>query len=442
MTSLDEMPTFNLKAVVRETGLKPDTLRAWERRYGLPEPARTSGGHRLYSQRDIDILKWLIARQEEGLSISRAVDLWNQFVDEGKDPFVEMAGEGEEQAGLAPLEVGDTLTQLRQSWIEACLDFDEQRAEYTLAQTFALYPPETACLEVLQKGLAEIGDRWYAGDATAQQEHFASALAMRRLEALIAINPRPTRAGRILVGCPPAEEHTFSPLLLTLLLRRRGWDALYLGANVPLDRLESTIEGTEPNLVILTAQRLHTAATLLAMAERLRREEIPLAFGGRIFNVAPALRERIPGYFLGERLAKAPIKVEQLMTAPTFPLQVKELAPALVAALKEFRERQPLIEAYTWEHADNLDIPAVHLVRANTNLGEGIQAALALGDVALLGHDIDWVAGLLRNFDYEMAADVLQRYLHLYLDAALRHLGRRGAPIKEWLQQVVNAKGE
>jgi hypothetical protein len=41
-----------------------------------------------------------------------------------------------------------------------------------------------------------------------------------------------------------------------------------------------------------------------------------------------------------------------------------------------------------------------------------------------------------------MAADVLQRYLHLYLDAALRHLGRRGAPIKEWLQQVVNAKGE
>jgi DNA-binding transcriptional MerR regulator len=41
----DDAPTFNLKAVVRETGLKPDTIRAWERRYGLPHPKRTAGGH-------------------------------------------------------------------------------------------------------------------------------------------------------------------------------------------------------------------------------------------------------------------------------------------------------------------------------------------------------------------------------------------------------------
>ena len=47
--SLDEgqRATFNLKAVVQETGLKPDTLRAWERRYGLPQPDGTDGGHRL-----------------------------------------------------------------------------------------------------------------------------------------------------------------------------------------------------------------------------------------------------------------------------------------------------------------------------------------------------------------------------------------------------------
>ena len=75
----DDTPTFNLKAVVQDTGLKPDTLRAWERRYGLPTPERSQGKHRLYSQRDIDILKWLNARQEEGLTISRAVDLWRKL---------------------------------------------------------------------------------------------------------------------------------------------------------------------------------------------------------------------------------------------------------------------------------------------------------------------------------------------------------------------------
>ena len=48
---------FNLKAVVQQTGIKPDTLRAWERRYGLPTPERSSGGHRLYSQDDVDTYK-------------------------------------------------------------------------------------------------------------------------------------------------------------------------------------------------------------------------------------------------------------------------------------------------------------------------------------------------------------------------------------------------
>jgi len=81
-------PLFNLGAVVRQTGLKPDTVRAWERRYNLPTPQRSDGGHRLYSQRDVDTIRWLIARQREGLSISRAAELWRQIEAEGRDPLV------------------------------------------------------------------------------------------------------------------------------------------------------------------------------------------------------------------------------------------------------------------------------------------------------------------------------------------------------------------
>ena len=84
-------PTYNLKAVVRETGLKPDTLRAWERRYGVPAPQRTDSGHRLYSQHDIDTLKWLLLRQNEGMSISRAIELWRRMEGDGLDPL-EAAG--------------------------------------------------------------------------------------------------------------------------------------------------------------------------------------------------------------------------------------------------------------------------------------------------------------------------------------------------------------
>ncbi len=84
---LSTTPAFNLKVVLKETGLAADTLRAWERRYGLPMPQRTAGGHRLYSQRDIETIKWLMKRQAEGLSISRAVDLWNEQLASGTDPL-------------------------------------------------------------------------------------------------------------------------------------------------------------------------------------------------------------------------------------------------------------------------------------------------------------------------------------------------------------------
>ena len=60
---ISQTPAYNLKVVLKETGITADALRAWERRYGLPMPERTSGGHRLYSHYDIETVKWLIARQ-------------------------------------------------------------------------------------------------------------------------------------------------------------------------------------------------------------------------------------------------------------------------------------------------------------------------------------------------------------------------------------------
>ena len=72
----DQAHIYNLKAVIKEVGLSPARLRAWERRYDLLRPQRSAGGHRLYSRQEIEMLKWLAERQREGLSISRAMALW------------------------------------------------------------------------------------------------------------------------------------------------------------------------------------------------------------------------------------------------------------------------------------------------------------------------------------------------------------------------------
>src|SRR5215216_6226211 len=125
-------PAFNLKVVLNETGLAADTLRAWERRYGLPAPNRTAGGHRLYSQRDIETIKWLMKRQAEGLSISRAVDLWNEQIGSGTDPLAGLTQEGSISRLAAPIQYrapDTTLDTLREQWIAACMEFSESAAE-------------------------------------------------------------------------------------------------------------------------------------------------------------------------------------------------------------------------------------------------------------------------------------------------------------------------
>jgi len=427
-------PLFNLKAVVRQTGIKSDTLRAWERRYGLPLPRRSTGGHRLYSQHDIDTINWLSARQQEGLSIKRAVEQWRQIEADGHDPLEAVASFATTRtAATRPYSTGDTLEGMSRDWLDACLTYDEQKSTLILNQAFALYPPETVAVELLQRAAAQVGEGWYQGGVTVQQEHFCSALIVRRLEALVMAAPPPTRPGRILIACPPEEYHVIGPLLLTFLLRRRGWQVLYLGANVPTERLGTTVAAANPQLAILAAQRLRTAATLVEAAKVLQQEQVPLAYGGLIFNLVPALRQRVAGHFLGKALEAAPQMVESLMRAPHPVPAVEEPSAIYQSALDRFQERQPLIEANLTQSLSVDGLSHNHLTIANREIGQSIVAALALGDVHFLGSDMEWVRGLLKNF--QVPDEAMVAYLRDYQRIAAEHLGHEH-PVVEWLGEL------
>ena len=427
---------YNLKAVVQETGLKPDTLRAWERRYGIPSPYRTDGGHRLYSSEDIETLKWLVARQNEGMSISRAVTLWRQLEQEGKDPRLELPTVAEINPHLT---AGPNMQQFCANWVEACLEFDEMTAEQNLLQALTLFSPENVCLHILQKGIAKIGMWWYEGKASAQQEHFASALATRRLEALIVGTPPPTRLGRVVIGCAPEEEHTFPPLLLTLFLRRRGWDVLYLGANVPQQHLLRTIEATEPRLVIMTAQTLPAAANLYEISQMMGQEHGSFGYGGLIFSLIPSVQKRIRGYYLGNSLEQTPLVIEGLLQQNR-PMAIppRDKVDLLYQnALNHFLERRARIEATIWEESAQLAIPPQELAEINRNMAKNILAALTLRDLDLVRDNLDWVDGLLKTRGYQQDESFFPSYIRLYTRATEKNLDQPGTLIKAWFSDLV-----
>jgi DNA-binding transcriptional MerR regulator len=428
----DETPRFNIRAVVNETGLKADTIRAWERRYGLPKPARSAGGHRQYSARDIQTIKWLRARQEEGLTISNAVDLWNSVADSGQDPL--LAPEYVQPRVEKPALSGQSIDQLRAEWVRVCASFDELGAERVLDQAFAQFSVEAVCTEVLQAGMRQIGNGWYRGEITVQQEHLASEIAIRRMEALIAAAPPPMLPGNILVVAPPGEQHTFSLLLITLLLRRQGRAAIFLGANVPLPHLDSALEEVNPQLAVLSAQQLPTAARLLEAAELLNGHKVAVAFGGGIFNRLPEVRGRIPGHFLGETIAKAPPMVEALLSQRPGPRSAPKLGEEYRDALRAFEGDAVNIEARMYAVLGERGGFDGFLPTAISNTALYLHAALSLGELPAFGAEIDWIHGLLRR--KSIRRQVLGVFLAEYARAVREITGVAGRPVASYLSDL------
>ena len=438
-------PIFNLKAVLKETGLSADTLRAWERRYGIPAPQRTAGGHRLYSEYDIALIKWLVGRQNEGLSISRAVEMWREQVSQGGDPLESMPRLRQQsgfssmnmaQAIYMPPETG--LDSLRAQWLAACLNFNETAAEQTLNQAFSMYPMETVCTDLLARGLTEVGMLWYENRASVQQEHFASGLAMRRLDALIAAAPPPSRPYTILVGCPPNEWHTFSGVLLTLFLRRRGLNVIYLGANVPADRFEETLSATQPNLVLLTSQQLNTAASLQQTASLLSAVGAKVVYGGRIFAMQPGLLERISGHYLGDSLEAGMEKVETLLiTKPESP-KILQTSIEYVQTLKGFIAKRPLIENSINEESQPYNVKPEHFSTANLFLGDNIIAALQLGNLDFIDTELDWLETLIKV--NHLPTQAVSGYLMSYANVIEKHMPEHGRLISNWMKSATAKK--
>jgi DNA-binding transcriptional MerR regulator len=425
-----QTPAYNLKVVLKETGIAADTLRAWERRYGLPMPERTSGGHRLYSQYDIALIKWLIAKQDEGLSISRAVEFFREQTTQGLDPLSEI---GALTSQAIPTLIVDTgLAALRQQWLGACMSFNETSAEQVLNQAFAMHPVELVCVDVLQKGLVEIGEQWYQNGASVQQEHFASALAMRRLDALISACPAPTRSQSVMIACPPDEWHTFTPLLLTLLLRRRGLNVIYLGANVPMHQMEDALNTISPDLIILVAQQLHIISALNDAVRSLIKMNARIAFGGRIFNAMPSLREKIPGFFLGHDLGAALENTDMILRSKPAMPNVPDVSAEYAELRQAFSSKRMLIEMEAMKNVALFNVPLEEMGTANTFMFKNILSALAVGDLDLLKPELEWLKTLLKINN--MNGPRLAGYIQAYADAIDTVFGETGGLLRDWLK--------
>ena len=144
----------------RRSGVSPELLRAWERRYQLLRPARSQGGLRLYSPEDLERVRLMQQHLARGLAAAEAAAL---------------ATEQPPAAGAKT-----PLPDAKDELADALAAFDEPRAHAVVDSLLATTTIDTVLTAVVMPYLHDLGDRWERGDASIAQEHFASAVLRGR----------------------------------------------------------------------------------------------------------------------------------------------------------------------------------------------------------------------------------------------------------------------
>ena len=160
------MTTSNVRIgeLSRRVGVSTELLRAWERRYGLLRPERSSGGFRLYGREDEARVRLMQDHLGQGLSAAEAASL-------------ALAGES---PAAEPTEAGSSPARHSAASSERSTSSTSSR-HMPSSTTCWRASLDTILRDVLLPYLRELGERWERGEVSVAQEHYASGLLRGRL---------------------------------------------------------------------------------------------------------------------------------------------------------------------------------------------------------------------------------------------------------------------
>jgi len=221
-----------IQVVARRTGLTPDVLRAWERRYQAVTPHRTDTSRRLYSDRDVERLILLRAVTGAGRPISQVAGM-------SLAELRELTNEDTRAATESPA-TGQTGVPGGKSSIERAMDavtsLDAERLRAVLANASLSKPRAALIDELVIPVVSEIGERWHDGSLRIAHEHLATEVIRTFLADLLKTSAHPA-APVVLVATPVGQRHQLGALMAASAALAEGWQVAFLGADLPAEEI-------------------------------------------------------------------------------------------------------------------------------------------------------------------------------------------------------------
>ncbi|OIJ14845.1 MerR family transcriptional regulator [Anaerobacillus alkalilacustris] len=224
----EDQGKYNIKAISNLLGIQPGTLRAWERRYNIIEPIRNNSGHRLYSDEHVAILRWLIEKVNKGFTIGQAVGLLDK-------------GDIHEETNQSS-HYENRLQTLTNELKESLISFQTSKANVILDEVFSLFSIEKVVMDVFSALIEDIGIMVKHKRITVAHEQFITHYLKGRLGIIFNNIQSDTLLPKVVTVCGPGENKELDLLIFTIYLRKKGYEVIYLGTNVPLEALKIVVQ--------------------------------------------------------------------------------------------------------------------------------------------------------------------------------------------------------
>lgn len=273
------MNIFSIRDIENMTGIKAHTLRIWEQRHNIFNPKRKESKHRFYDSEDLKYILRVAFLYNRGMKISRIAGMTQEEI---RQQALELKPDSENYEIY--------VNQLA----EAALDFDQPRFEKILNTLLLHAGFERSMFNVLFPLLNHIGLLWLAGKAHPCQEHFASALIIKKIHLAIDGLDCPQHCHphrKVLLFTPELEYHEISILFMQYLLKKQGVPTVYVGRNASLDVL-TTVASTQKGI---TQVYFHLVTNLIRCDLKQYLQKLSSIFSGQqVYFSSSSLVHHIP----------------------------------------------------------------------------------------------------------------------------------------------------
>ncbi len=264
---------YRIQTVSQMTGISTATLRAWERRYGVPSPVRgESSSYRLYSEDDISFLKQLKKLCDQGLAPSEAIPLiqgQNQELSSYQHLITTEVKSNEEipeQQRFNPFEITNQnlveshqnialdqgIHQIIETILTAIYDYQPVVLEQTIRKSLLIGSARQVFDLIFSPVLKTVGTQWSLGKLSVAQEHLATEYIGNATRDLLRLLQSNDQGPLILLTCVEHEQHVLPLYGSALHFMQWGYRTIMLGANTPVPALGDSIKALKPDMVGLS----------------------------------------------------------------------------------------------------------------------------------------------------------------------------------------------